>query len=70
MCLKAAMLTLVSFFKKIITKLKSLFYKKIQFGNITGKKPTSDINICRLYQGLRFHSQWKDGTNPTSIWHT
>ena len=32
-----------------------------------GKKPTSDITICRLYQGLRFHSQRKDGTNPTSI---
>ena len=33
----------------------------------TGKKPTSDITICRLYQGLRFHSQREDGTNPTSI---
>ena len=33
----------------------------------TGKKPTSDITICWLYQGLRFHSQKKDGTNPTSI---
>ena len=31
------------------------------------KKPTSGITICRLYQGLRFHSQRKDGTNPTSI---
>ena len=27
----------------------------------------SDISICRLYQGLRFHSQRKDGTNPTSF---
>ena len=27
----------------------------------------SDITICRLYQGLRFHLQRKDGTNPTSI---
>ena len=34
---------------------------------VTGKKPTSDINICRLYQGLRFHSQREDGANPTSI---
>ena len=33
----------------------------------TSKKPTGDITICRLYQGLRFHSQRKDGTNPTSI---
>ena len=32
-----------------------------------GKKPTSDITICRLYQGLRFHTQREDGTNPTSI---
>ena len=36
----------------------------------TGKEPTSDINICRLYQGFRLHSQRKDGTNPTSIRHT
>ena len=33
----------------------------------TGKKPTGDITICRLYQGLRFHTQREDGTNPTSI---
>ena len=26
-----------------------------------------DITICRLYQGLRFHPQREDGTNPTSI---
>ena len=32
-----------------------------------GKKPTGDITICRLYQGLRFHTQREDGTNPTSI---
>ena len=31
------------------------------------KKPAGDITICRLYQGLRFHSQREDGTNPTSI---
>ena len=36
----------------------------------TGKKPTSDINICWLYQGLQFHSQRKDGTNPTSVQHS
>ena len=35
-----------------------------------GKEPTSDINICRLYQGFRLHSQRKDGTNPTSVRHT
>ena len=29
--------------------------------------PTGDITICRLYPGLRFHSQREDGTNPTSI---
>ena len=29
----------------------------------TGKKPTVDNIICRLYQGLRFHSQREDGTN-------
>ena len=34
---------------------------------VRAKKPTIDITICRLYQGLRFHSQRKDGTNPTSI---
>ena len=33
---------------------------------VLAKKPTSDINICRLYQGFRFHSQRKDGTNSTS----
>ena len=37
---------------------------------VRAKKPTSDINICQLYQGLRFHSQRKDGTNPTSVRHT
>ena len=31
------------------------------------KKHTGDITIRRLYQGLRFHSQREDGTNPTSI---
>ena len=31
------------------------------------EKPTGDITICRLYQGLRFHPQREDGTNPTSI---
>ena len=30
----------------------------------------SDYATGRLYQGLRFHSQGKDGTNPTSIRHT
>ena len=34
---------------------------------LQGKKPTGDITICRLSQGLRFHSQREDGTNPTSI---
>ena len=38
--------------------------------NGLGKEPTSDINICRLYQGFRLHSQGKDGTNPTSVRHT
>ena len=37
---------------------------------IRGKKPTGDNSICRLYQGLRFHSQREDGTNPTSIRRT
>ena len=37
---------------------------------VRAKKPTSDINICRLYQGLRFLSQRKDGRNPTSVRHT
>ena len=31
------------------------------------KKPSGDITICRLYQGLRFHTQTEDGTNPTTI---
>ena len=31
------------------------------------KKPTGDNTICRHYQGLWFHSQREDGTNPTSI---
>ena len=34
---------------------------------VRAKKPTGDIIICRLYQGLRFHSQREDGTNLTSI---
>ena len=38
-----------------------------QFGRRTGKKPTGDITFSRLNQGLRFHSQREDGTNPTSI---
>ena len=29
------------------------------------KKTTGEITICRLYQGLRLHSQREDGTNPT-----
>ena len=37
---------------------------------VRAKKPTSDINICWLYQGFRFHSQRKDGTNPTTVRHT
>ena len=37
---------------------------------VRAKKSTSDINIRRHYQGLRFHSQRKDGTNPTSVRHT
>ncbi len=28
---------------------------------------TGDITICRLYQGLRFHTQREDGANPTSL---
>ena len=31
------------------------------------KKPSGDITICRLYQGLRFHPQRENGTNSTSI---
>ena len=42
---------------------------RIILEGVRAKKPTSDINICRLYQGLRFHSQRKDGTNPTSVRH-
>ena len=34
---------------------------------VRAKNPTDDITICLLYQGLRFHSQREDGTNPTSI---
>ena len=37
---------------------------------VRAKKTTGDITICRLYQGLRFHSQREYGTNPTSIQHT
>ena len=33
----------------------------------SGKKTTGDITICRLYRGLRFHTQRGDGTNRTSI---
>ena len=33
---------------------------------VQAKKPTGNITICRLYQGLRFHTQREDGTNPTS----
>ena len=34
---------------------------------VRAKKPTGDITICQLHQGLRFHSQREDGTNATSI---
>ena len=43
------------------------FPKKGDLELAKGKKSTDDITICRLYQGLRFHSQREDGTNPTSI---
>ena len=33
-------------------------------------KPVGDNTICWLYQGLRFHSKRKDGTNSFSIRHT
>ena len=33
---------------------------------VRAKKPSGDITICRLYQGLRFHTQMEDGANPTS----
>ena len=51
------------------TTSQILIIRRILEG-VRAKKPTSDINICRLYQGLRFHSQRKDGTNPTSVRHT
>ena len=35
-----------------------------------GKKPTGDNTIYRLYQGLWFHSQRKDGTDSISIRHS
>ena len=34
---------------------------------VQAKKPSGDITISRLYQGLRFHPQRENGTNPTSI---
>ena len=34
---------------------------------VRAKKPSGDITICRLYQGLRLHPQRENGTNPTSI---
>ena len=34
---------------------------------VRAKNLQGDITICRLYQGLRFHSQREDGRNPTSI---
>ena len=37
---------------------------------VRAKNLQADINICRLYQGFRLHSQRKDGTNPTSVRHT
>ena len=40
---------------------------RIIFEGVREKKPTSDITICRLCEGLRFHTQREDGTNPTSI---
>ena len=43
------------------------YWPSVEFLKANGKKPTGDITICRLYQGLRFHSQRKDGTNPTLI---
>ena len=37
---------------------------------VRAKKTSGDITICRLYQGLRFHTQREDGANPTSVRHT
>ena len=38
------------------------------FVNFT--KAFNSIHLCQLYQGFQFHSQRKDGTNPTSVRHT
>ena len=45
------------------TTLQILTIRRILEG-VRAKKPSGDITICQLYQGLRFHPQ---GTNPTSI---
>ena len=47
--------------------LPGIEHKLAKTLTLTGKKPTGDNTICRLYQGLWFHSQREEGTNPTSI---
>ena len=42
----------------------------LESSNAYGKKPTGDITISWLYQGLRFYSEREDWTNPISIWPT
>ena len=49
------------------TTSQILTIRRILEGVRAKKKPTGDITICRLYQGLRFHSQREDGTNQTGI---
>ena len=49
------------------TTSQILTIRRILEGVRAKKNPTGDITICWLYQGLRFHSQREDGTNPTSI---
>ena len=57
-------------FRRNRSRTSQIFTIRRILEGVRAKKPTSDINICRLYQGLRFHSQRKDGTNPTSVRHT
>ena len=54
------------FWRNRSTTSQILTIRRILEG-VLAKKHTGDITIRRLYQGLRFHSQREDGTNPTSI---
>ena len=43
------------------------YWLSVKLWRLSGKKSTGFNIICRLYQGLWFHTQWEDGANSTRI---